>query len=59
MQIIEIKMGDVRAVITPLVPLYLVEVWRESRGRANSTERSYGTKTGCFLWVLDWAEATA
>ena len=59
MQPIEIKIGDVRAVITPLVPLYLVEVWRESRGRENGTERAYSTQTGCFLWVLNFAEATA
>jgi hypothetical protein len=51
MQSIEIKMGDVRAVITPLVPLYVVEVWRESLGRENSMTQAYSTQTGCFLWV--------
>jgi hypothetical protein len=59
MQTIEIKMGDVRAEITPLHPMYQVEVWRESLGRENSITRGYGTQTGCFLWVLKWAESTS
>ena len=59
MQPIEIKMNDVRAVITPSEPLCRVEVWRESLGRENSMTQAYSTQTGCFLWVLKWAEATA
>ena len=71
MQPIEIKMGDVRAVITLLTDAaeqgsvrfrrksYRVEVWRESMGRANSVTQVYGEKMGCFSWVVSWAEATA
>ena len=70
-QPIEIKMGDVRAVITLLTDSaeqgsvrfrresYRVEIWRESFGRANSMTQVYGEKGACFSWVLKWAEATA
>jgi hypothetical protein len=57
-QPIEIKMGDVRAVITK-PGRYQIEIWRESIGRANSMTQMFASKLECVSWVTDWAEATA
>jgi hypothetical protein len=62
MQPIEIKMGDVRAVMTPLNDrrgLWQIEIWRESIGRAGSSTQAYGSPERCLRFAMDWAEATA
>jgi len=59
---IEIKMGDVRAEITPINDnrgLWRVEIWSDAIGREGSHTQAYGSPERCLRFVLNWAEATS
>ena len=62
MQPIEIKMGDVRAEVTPINDnrcLWRVEIWSDTIGREGSHTQAYGSPERCLRFVLNWAEATS